>query len=174
MAEFNATAGTILGFLQDRPRNGWELTQVIERTVGHFWNTTGSQIYRELRTLSKKGLIEAGEVGPRDRRPFSITDSGREAFQEWISQAPSADLVRIPFLLTLFFANDVDPKKLQRYVRAERIKHEERLESFERDAERLGEPSVQNSMALALGFGLTYERAMLSWFDDLEKQINES
>ena len=172
MKALNATAATILGFLQDADLTGWELARRIEDMVGHFWNTTRSQIYRELKTLGERGYVEAGAPGARDRTPYSITPAGREIFTEWIAQPPGPELIRFPFLLTLFFGRFVEREKLGRFVRAEKIRHQERLDLFEK-AERVSPPpSIDNSIGLALGYGLAYERAVLTWFDEIEKLID--
>lgn len=172
MTEINATAATLLGFLQDGPRTGWALTRSIETTVGHFWNTTRSQIYRELRTLRELGLVEAGETGARDKTPYTITSQGEAVFREWIGRSPGPDLIRMPFLLTLFFGRYVEKEKLARFVRAERLRHEERIEFFENAERALPPASLDNSVGLALGYGLAYERAVLTWFNEVEKVLD--
>ena len=172
MKPLNATAATLLGFLQDETLTGWELTTRIETMVGHFWNTTRSQIYRELKNLGEMGFVEAGEPGARDRTPYSITPEGKEAFVEWISRPPGPELIRFPFLLTLFFGRFVDTERLGRFVRAEKLRHQERLDVFEK-AERLSPPpSLENSIGLALGYGLAYERAVVTWFDEIENLLD--
>lgn len=168
MKDINATAATLLGFLQDGPRTGWDLTRSTETTVGYFWNTTRSQIYRELRTLSELGFVEAGPTGARDRTPYTLTPQGDAAFREWIGRAPGLDLVRMPFLLALFFAPYVEPDKLARFVRAARLRHEEQVEAFEQARERLPPASREAPVSLVVGYGIAYERAILSWFDEVE------
>lgn len=172
MKKINATAATLLGFLEGAPHTGWELTRSIESTVGHFWNVTRSQIYRELRTLSELGLAEAGESGARDKTPYSITPEGRSAFREWLSASPGPDLVRMPFLLRLFFAPHVEPDKLRHFIRAARVQHEQQVEIFEQAEKDLPPPSLENPVGLALGYGLAYERAILAWFESIEELVD--
>src|SRR4051812_37628519 len=99
----NATAMSLLGFLHEGPMSGWSLAATAERQIGEFWSVTQSQVYRELLTMNEMGLIAAGEQGPRDRRPYAITDAGREAFREWIATEPGAENIRFPLLLTVLF-----------------------------------------------------------------------
>ena len=73
----NTTAASLLGMLHDGPLSGWDLVAKAEDEIGAFWSLTRSQVYRELKTLSERGLIEAGRAGARDRRPYSLTDDGR-------------------------------------------------------------------------------------------------
>src|SRR5438874_13567394 len=144
---------------------GWDLVGAAEKGLGNFWNITRSQVYRELRLLDERGLIESGTVGPRDRRPFTITQAGRDAFGDWISRSPAQEVIRFPLLLTVFFAEHVDPQRLERFLRLHQLEHQEKLEAYERLEERIG--ADQSGPALALRFGLEYERAVLRWFGSL-------
>ena len=55
--DLNATATSLLGFLLDGPKTGWDLVQAVEGSVGYFWNITRSQVYRELETLAAQGYV---------------------------------------------------------------------------------------------------------------------
>jgi DNA-binding PadR family transcriptional regulator len=162
--EINATAASLLGFLHYGPRTGWDLAELVERTIGNFWNVTRSQVYRELRTLTDLGLVEPGATGPRARRPFAITPAGREAFSRWITGEPGEELIRFPLLLTLFFGEHLTDEQLTSFIRAHRPRHEERLEYYLALLE--GEDSG-SFRAHTLRFGIVYEQAVLGWFDSL-------
>ncbi len=99
----NATAASLLGFLHSGPKTGWDLVATAQREIGDFWSITQSQVYRELTAMAEAGLVEAGERGRRDSRPYAITDKGREAFAAWVAQPPGAELIRFPLLLTIVF-----------------------------------------------------------------------
>lgn len=177
--QINATAATLLGFLFDGPKTGWDLIQVIETTVGHCWNTTRSQVYRELHSLDRLGYATKGEAGARDRTPYTITETGREAFQVWINKTPGPELVRIPFLLHLFFGKHIERDRLERFIRAERLEHEERLDHLRTLAEAArasrsaDHPKAPRTEMLALLYGLTYEEAIVKWFDGLPALLDE-
>ena len=82
----NATAASLLGFLVDGPKSGWDLVATAQRRIGDFWSLTQSQVYRELTAMAEAGLVEPGERGSRERRPYEITDAGRAAFAEWLER----------------------------------------------------------------------------------------
>jgi DNA-binding PadR family transcriptional regulator len=161
----NATQGSLLGFLQERPKTGWDLLQEAGRGLSRFWNVTASHLYRELKVLEERGLIEAGELGPRDRRPYSITPAGRVAFAEWIAQEPGPEQIRIPLLVTLWFADHIDDETLSRFVASHRATHEGRLAEYREIAERSTgrDPHVDS----VVQFGISYEEAFLEWLASL-------
>jgi DNA-binding PadR family transcriptional regulator len=162
----NATAASLLGFLDLRPMTGWELVAQIELSIGKFWNVTRSQVYRELSRLASDGLVKAGDLGPRDSQPYEITDKGRTAFTEWINREPGPDLIRSPLLLTVFFRDHVEPEKLERYLTAHRLDHQRLLEELELLETQLEE--APGGPLDTLRFGIAYERALLQWLEEME------
>jgi DNA-binding PadR family transcriptional regulator len=162
VAVLNATQGSLLGFLYDGPRTGWDLLQEVEGGLSRFWNVTPSHVYRELRVLEERKLIAAGEPGVRDRRAFTITAAGKKAFKAWIAQEPAPEQIRFPLLVTLWFARHLDPDTLSGFLESNRADHERRLRYYERLA-----PSDAHTGAV-VGFGIAYERAVIGWLEDVQ------
>jgi DNA-binding PadR family transcriptional regulator len=162
--QLNATAGSLLGFLLEGPRSGWDLARDAKREIGNFWNITQSQVYRELRNLEERGLVTAeAATGSRERRPYAITDAGRDAFREWIALPPGEELIRFPLLVSVLFADHVEPARLRRWLREHELAHLRRLDDYERQA--AGLPSAaRGGKVQTLRFGIEYERAVLRWF----------
>ena len=130
--ELNATAASLLGFLQSGPKTGWDLVQEIEHSVGYFWNITRSQVYRELKTLDAEGYVTEKRAGARDKVPYAITPAGRTAFGRWLAEEPGPDLLRLPIVLTVFFGRDLPPDVLRRYLAKARREHEARLDEYKK------------------------------------------
>lgn len=196
----NATAASLLGFLHEGPKTGWDLAATAQRVIGDFWSLTQSQIYRELAAMAAAGLIAAGERGPRDRQPYHLTPAGRVAFAAWIAREPGDETIRFPLLLTLAFGRFIPPDRQAAIVATHRATHAERLARYEReDAELRANAFIawgggdvvggaiesrhhENRQSDAdaedlryplatLSFGIHYERAVLAWFDELPESI---
>jgi DNA-binding PadR family transcriptional regulator len=166
-SELNATAASLLGFLHAGAMTGWELAGAVEHSIGEFWNVTRSQIYRELRSLERARLVDAGEVGTRDRRPYTIAPLGREAFARWITRPPGDDLVRSPLLLTVFFGGHLDPSLLVRFLTMHRVSHEQRLADYRAVHIALREQPEMRWVRYALEYGIEHEQAVLRWLKGL-------
>lgn len=160
MVELNATQGSLLGFLMDAPKTGWDLVREIEEGLGRFWNVTTSHVYRELRRLEESGLVTAGPPGARDRRPFSVTAAGRHAFQRWIDAPPGPEQIRLPLLVTLWFARHLDPDRLAGHLEAAAKEHGARLSHYRGVEETLDE---EDDRTVVVRFGIAYEEAVLEW-----------
>jgi len=167
----NATAASLLGFLHDGPQSGYELAARAEHAIGDFWSLTQSQIYRELAWMADAGLVAAGERGTRERQPYTITDTGREAFATWIDRPPGPETIRHPLLLAVSFGRYLPSDRLESFLGHHRGVHAERLRTYESQAaqairsEEHDHDEHDQFQAATLAFGLEYERAVMRWFD---------
>lgn len=163
------TAGALLGLLAEGTRTGWELVDEARERFGNFWTIQRSQVYRELAQLEVAGLVTALPEEERRRRPYSITDPGRHAYHEWLRGVPGRANIRIPFLLTVAFADDVPVDHFETLLADELQHHREQLDRYEALWSSLhadGPPRATARLAtLALGIG--YERAALEWLEKL-------
>lgn len=168
----NATAASLLGFLHEGPLTGWDLVATAQERIGDFWSLTQSQVYRELAAMAAAGLVVAGERGPRDRRPYSLTEQGRAAFAAWAARDPGPETIRIPLLLSVCFGRYLPPERLAAILTRHRVAHAARLASYEAIRATCATWAEDNPYALAtLDFGIAYERAVLGWFDTLPPAI---
>ncbi len=167
MARPNATAYSVLGFLHDGPKSGWDVAEQAASTIGYFWNVTRSQVYRELRTLEEAGFVRGGERGQRDRRVYTLTDEGREAFAEWISREPGPEIFRFPMLLTLWFGEHLRENELGWFLSLHRSRHEKLLKTWEKLAASLPEEELDSPRGYTLRFALAYGEAIKGWYDEL-------
>ena len=165
----NPTAASLLGFLQSGPMAGWDLAAHIDRSVGNFWNVTRSQVYRELARLEAIGLVEGEAAGPRERRPYRITEPGRQAFRRWLNGEPGPDLIRSRLLLTVFFGEYLDQAKLRRFLTGHRLQHQRRLEAY-----REIEAALDENLTFpheTLEFGIALEELSIRWIESLEMRL---
>jgi DNA-binding PadR family transcriptional regulator len=167
----NATAASLLGFLHEGPLTGWDLVATAQQRIGDFWSLTQSQVYRELASMAADGLIEAGERGPRDRRPYLITEAGRAAFAHWLGRTPDDETIRFPLLLTVVFGRHLPADRLAEIVAHHRKLHADRLAEYQRAKEQVGDGPVDAYRLAPLEFGIRYESAAVAWFDDLPEEI---
>jgi hypothetical protein len=117
--------------------------------------------------MAAAGLVEPGESGPRESRPYALTGAGQQAFTTWLHSTLDPDVVRIPLLLRLAFVDALDRSRLHELVATRRVEHTARLAEYE-EVERAALAAGASEWDLAtLRFGLAYERAVLSWFDGL-------
>jgi DNA-binding PadR family transcriptional regulator len=97
-----------LGMLTDGPASGYDLKKCFESSFGHFFPAGYGSIYPALATLARNGMVEFEEVpqeGKPDRKVYSITEAGRQALMEGLSNPRPTHKVRSEFLAMMCFAH---------------------------------------------------------------------
>jgi DNA-binding PadR family transcriptional regulator len=160
----NETAASVLGFLSIGPLTGWDLNALAQVSVGFFWNMTRSQIYRELQALEQLGFVGVEETGSRNARRFHLTPAGRARLKEWLNEPPGDSIERNPFLVKLFFADQMSVRERKKLLTAARARHEQQLATLEGVVTMAEELSPY--AAATATYGIAVERAILGWFDE--------
>ncbi len=116
-SELPTTSYVILGLLTFREMSGYDLKQLADKGIRHFyWSPAKSQIYAELRRLEDHGYVTMREV-PQTQRPdkrlYKITPEGMEAMQKWLAHTVlEPDSFKSSLLLKLFLGNLVSLETL--------------------------------------------------------------
>jgi DNA-binding PadR family transcriptional regulator len=166
VAPLNDTAASLLGFLNSfGPMTGFDLMASAENISGDFWHVTKSQIYRELKILNELGYISSLQTGTRDKQPYAITDSGREAFRSWMRLPPAPPNMRMQIVLQVFFGSELPFDQLKANIAAMRAHHIERLRVYEEQFERSVEKGSWPHESLRLG--IMFQKTMIEWLDSL-------
>ena len=78
----------ILGLLILSPMTGYDLQQFIKQNLSLICSHSAGSVQTALNKLERDGRITAAETreGNRRKKTFSITETGRAAFQGWVAQ----------------------------------------------------------------------------------------
>ncbi|MBP2226757.1 DNA-binding PadR family transcriptional regulator [Azospirillum agricola] len=73
----------ILSVLHQRPMHGYDIARAVERTTNGCCSPTEGTIYPALRDFEEGGYVtsEAEVVSGRERKVYTLTERGREAFR---------------------------------------------------------------------------------------------
>jgi DNA-binding PadR family transcriptional regulator len=167
----NSTAASLLGFLHDGPKTGWELVATAERLIGPFWSLTRSQVYRELNVMAEQGLVLPGPVGRRDARPYTISDAGRQAFAQWAARGPDAAGMRLPLLLFTVLGRHIPGDRLAEVMREQRRHQAATLKEYLRAREALRAGGADVFALSTLEYGIAAARMTLRWLDGLPAEV---
>ena len=84
--------------------------------MANVWPATQSQLYGELNKLAADGLIDVGDIGPRGRKEYEVTDAGRAALRDWIVDPQDDPPYRSGPLLRVFLLGEVSPDQAREYM----------------------------------------------------------
>jgi DNA-binding PadR family transcriptional regulator len=79
------TAALLL--LEEEPRNGYEIMQILQERSEGLWRPSPGSVYPALAQLEDEGLIRSQEID--GRKVFAITDEGRALLAERGSDRPA-------------------------------------------------------------------------------------
>ena len=180
---FPTTSYILLGMLSSQEMSGYDLKQQLDKSLSPCYDSPAkSQIYGELRRLTRQGWATATEVPQThrpDKRVYRITPAGRAALQQWlVSPDVESDSFKSPLLLRLFFGHLVPHEILMTRLEARRQQLVEELSAGE-EQERVLRGQVQESRAdaqrlhflLLFQFHMSMLHAALLWTNDAIEQL---
>lgn len=152
-----------LGLLAQEPGSGYDLLKRFEISMANVWAATQSQLYGELGRLEREGLIELAAEGPRRRKMYAITETGRRALRDWLA-TPDTTPTRSGRLLRVFLLSEVEaPEAIEFFTDIER-KAEAELEQLTTILEQIDWGSEKSDFGrIALEHGLRYYRMEAEW-----------
>ena len=129
---------TLLGFIEEEPRSGYDLRRAIDERLEHIVEITPGTVYYTLKRLEARGWI-AGSVSRRGKRPeqrvYRITAAGKRAFLQLLEAAMFQQQKFIsPFDIALYFTPRLPPEAVTRAVDkhlADLVRFRESLKTLE-------------------------------------------
>src|SRR3954449_4007266 len=135
------TSYLVLGLVGHMGRcTSYEMKAVVSGSIGYFWTFPHSQLYAEPARLAELGLLtEEQEAGGRKRRTYRLTDAGRSALRDWLSEPTDEPTeIRDLAVLKLFFGSQAEPDQLRQLATRAAAAHRKRLAEYEAIAEITG------------------------------------
>jgi DNA-binding PadR family transcriptional regulator len=97
----------ILASLDIQPMTGYDLKKFFDQSVGHFWSTTQSHVYKALTELESQGWVQKHTLPQEDkpnRKEYTITEAGQAELRRWLTTPLPPTPVREAWLIQLFFS----------------------------------------------------------------------
>jgi PadR family transcriptional regulator AphA len=167
--ELTTTSYIVLGLLSFAGEaTPYDLKQMVSATVGHFWSLPHSQLYAEPTRLARAGYVtENQEDSGRRRKLYTLTDSGRTAFEDWLGTlTPELYMLRDLALLKLFFGADI-PQLAEIQLET----HRTRLAEYETLHEQMMTSQGPAGPRLSLELGIRHERETIDfWAEQVPAQ----
>ncbi|MGI8759500.1 MAG: PadR family transcriptional regulator [Acidimicrobiales bacterium] len=157
----------LLALLAGGASHGYELKQAFEERTGSLWPLNIGQVYTTLSRLERDGLVAGLDGGPRDRRPYELTDAGRAELDDWVlrpvDQAGGRDELVVKVLMALATPGVDGPSVLQHHRRAlvEEMQRYTRLRAG-------ADPAADLDWLLTVDALVLRAEAMVRWLDQCE------
>ena len=111
---------TLLGFIEQEPRSGYDLKRAIDERMEHILEMSSGTVYYTLKRLESRGWVR-GSVSRKGKRPeqrvYRITAAGQKAFLELLEQTLSQSHQFVsPFDIALYFTPRLPAETVTRAV----------------------------------------------------------
>ena len=171
----------ILGFVNEKPRSGYDLKKAFDSSVAHFWPANQSQIYRTLDRLTRAGMLEVQVIqqdGKPNRKVYHITESGLMELQDWLATPLPLTALRETFFIQFYWANVISHDELVRLLEDKTLKHEARLKLYVETLKRFEETPPDGVwdkvlQPMIVEAGIAQEEAWLSWIEKALERVRE-
>jgi DNA-binding PadR family transcriptional regulator len=179
MREIGATPNALLGLLSLEPMSGYDIRQMISRSIGYFWSESYGQIYPGLKRLAAEGLVvkktERGKGSP-DRHVYSLTAAGREQLRSWLKLPAAREVPRDELLLKLFFGAHAPVNVSRSHVQAYLELQEERVQTYAAIRKKLCKEKANDPQLpfclIALSRGRHASEAAVRWCRETLKELD--
>jgi PadR family transcriptional regulator AphA len=168
--EGGATPNALLGLLSLGPMSGYDIRQLIQRSIAHFWSESYGQIYPGLKRLAAAGLVAKKterKKGSPDRYVYSLTADGRVRLRKWLKLPVMAEVPRNELLLKLFFGACVPTSVSREHVQSYLESHQKQLQTYAAIAKRLRREEANDPQLpfclMTLSMGRHRSAAMVKW-----------
>ena len=167
----------ILGLLHYRDMHGYRIKSHIERNFGHMWSINYGQIYPNLKKLEQEGLVTKKMVtqpgGVPDRKLYTITQAGREAFSCWLESPPErAMLLRDPFLLRFVFLGFGRKGRALELIDEQLLLYEKQMERRRENMRRWHDQGTYVRQTAQLG--LMFNEMIVDWLKQTKQELLKS
>lgn len=171
----------ILTLLETEEGSGYDLLKRFKARLGFFWNASHQQIYSQLKTLHKDGLIDCTlepQQGKPDRKVYHMTQMGHEALLKWLENPVKVDKVNDALLVKMYAGHLLDKPTMLHELHAHRVIHERMLDTFlalEQEFLALNNTKKKpfELPYLTLRRGILGEQAWLEWAKEVESFLTK-
>jgi DNA-binding PadR family transcriptional regulator len=176
-------AHAILASLELQPMTGYDLKKFFDMSVGHFWTTTQSHIYKALNDLEREGWVGKKFIEQEDkpnRKEYSVTKAGRAELRRWLTTPLSPAPVREAWLVQLFFSYLSSDEEILALIK-ERGKNIREIVALYKEQTQVAipqdlPPGLERARALwqiTLDYGLAFYQFELKWNKEMLERVKK-
>lgn len=171
----------ILASLEIQPMTGYDLKKFFDKSVGHFWSSTQSHIYKALDDLEGRGWVEKTIIAQEDkpnRKQYVITTAGREELRRWLTTPLPPAPVREAWLIQLFFSHTSTDAEITALIEARGRQIQEIVAGYQAQTQVQIPPELpprfERAAALwqiTLDYGLAFYEFELRWNEEMLRRM---
>ena len=167
----------ILGTLYTTEMTGYDIRKCIENGIGMFYKASYGSIYPILGKLLENGHVVCVDEaqGKRVKKKYTITESGKTAFLEWLNEDENNNSSIELFMAKVFFFDKLPQKaareKISRYEE-KLLEYKQNLMEKKETYEALDNKETFYFKISTLYFGICKLQSMIIWCEAVKSGKN--
>ncbi len=156
----------VLGLLAQQPMSGYDINRFLEGLDWLIGRPSFGSLYPVLHSLLEKGLVTVetfARAGLPARKVYTISEAGRQEFEEWWERSSGPDRELKTFVMRLALGGSSSRLRLLAQLRQRRARVAGRMAMMEEIAAR--ENDARWGRRLAMDYGLALAAAEVAWLD---------
>lgn len=149
----------ILGILQDEPHTGYEIKEVLQTRLSHFYDGTFGMIYPTLKKLEKEKLVTKEQITQSDKpnkNVYSITEIGKKEFAKAVLEPTSDEILKSDFLLRLYFSDYLSQQQIKQFIEVEIIHKQKKLDELKTQLDAWIAKGMTHGQKITFDYGVAY------------------
>ena len=173
----NPLAVAVLACLDERPMHPYEMASTLRARNKHeSIKLNYGSLYTVVERLSRQGLIVPQETEREGRRPertvYAITQSGRIALEEWLSETLSMPVKEYTqFEAALSLMPVLTPEEVGALLEQRRLRLEFEVRQMHLVADMAADQGLPRLFAIEVEYWLMLREAELAWVTRLANEI---
>lgn len=173
----------ILGILSlEGAQSGYDIKQFIDESTQYFWYSDYSQVYRALNSIEQEGwaTVQLDPTNQRNRKTYTITPAGREAFQAWVEADFEIGQLRSPNVGRIFFGMFIPDERLREQISEHKAYWLgvqavfSRIHDQLKNVEAKQYPEYARYWLLSIDLGRRVIQAYIDWCETILETIEET
>ncbi|MCL2771777.1 MAG: PadR family transcriptional regulator [Oscillospiraceae bacterium] len=158
----------IIGMVLDESLTGYDIKKYIEKGIGSFYKASYGSLYPSLKKLTEKDYLimtEQPQSG-RQKKYYKITEKGKEAFFEWLSNPADLNDNMNNHLVKVYFFDklpeDIRNRHLQEYE-LKNLNYLRKLQALEKHFSKMENKECFYYKLSTLYYGICIVQDNIKW-----------
>lgn len=159
----------ILGILQDGPHTGYEINDIFQTRLNHFFDGTFGMIYPTLKKLEIEGLVSKEQVAQTDKpnkNVYFITPAGEKVFSVALLKPTSDEVLKSDFLMRLYFSEQLPEEQVIAFIKEEIARKSAKLVNLKEQLNQWVGSGMTTTQKIAFNYGIAYYKSTLAVLND--------
>lgn len=164
----------VLGILSEKPSSGYEIKQKFSTIFSNFYNASFGSIYPILHNLEKQEKVTVElllQEGKPNKKIYSITNKGKEAFTEFLHSSVEKEKIKWDFMIRLYYAERLSVIEQKKLITEEIKSREQEINTLNQLKKEKWDNKMDSFQLFSFEIGIKQKQLMIDELKILLKKL---